>query len=190
MADASLPVILGLGGTTRPRSTGELALRYCPDKLSRAGAHTEIVTAQELQLPMYDPAGGPRALGTQRLIDAAYRADAVLVASPSYHAGVSGLVKNVLDHLEDLRDADPPYLEGRAVGCIVTARGSQAGAPTLLALRSIVHALRGWPTPLGAVINTAAPVFDHADVPVDNGTRDQLDILSHQVGTAATSQSW
>jgi FMN reductase len=28
------------------------------------------------------------------------------------------------------------------------------------ALRDIVHALRGWPTPLGAAINTAEKVFD------------------------------
>jgi FMN reductase len=28
------------------------------------------------------------------------------------------------------------------------------------ALRDIVHALRGWPTPLGAAINSTDPVFD------------------------------
>jgi FMN reductase len=28
------------------------------------------------------------------------------------------------------------------------------------ALRDIVHALRGWPTPLGAAINSAESVFD------------------------------
>jgi FMN reductase len=31
---------------------------------------------------------------------------------------------------------------------------------TLGALRDIVHALRGWPTPLGAAINSAEQVFD------------------------------
>jgi FMN reductase len=30
---------------------------------------------------------------------------------------------------------------------------------TLSALRDIVHALRGWPTPLGAAINTSERVF-------------------------------
>ncbi|HMD27935.1 MAG TPA: FMN reductase, partial [Steroidobacteraceae bacterium] len=30
----------------------------------------------------------------------------------------------------------------------------------LSALREIVHALRGWPTPLGAAINSAENVFD------------------------------
>jgi FMN reductase len=31
---------------------------------------------------------------------------------------------------------------------------------TLGALRDIVHALRGWPTPLGAAINSTERVFD------------------------------
>jgi hypothetical protein len=31
---------------------------------------------------------------------------------------------------------------------VVTAAGEQAAVTTLAALRSVVHALRGWPTPL------------------------------------------
>ena len=34
---------------------------------------------------------------------------------------------------------------------------------TLSALRDIVHALRGWPTPLGAAINSAESVFDEEE---------------------------
>lgn len=58
--------------------------------------------------------------------------------------------------MEDLREDRRPYLDGRAVGCIVVADGWQAGGSTLSALRSIVHALRGWPTPFGAVLNGGA----------------------------------
>jgi FMN reductase len=42
---------------------------------------------------------------------------------------------------------------------IATAHGSQAAASTLATLHTIVHALRGWPTPLGAAINTSGGVF-------------------------------
>src|SRR3546814_13446410 len=50
-------------------------------------------------------------------------------------------------------------LHGLPVGLIATAFGWQATGGTLLAMRSIVHALRGWPTPFGAAINTSAGPF-------------------------------
>jgi FMN reductase len=36
------------------------------------------------------------------------------------------------------------------------ADGWQAGVSTLTALRAVVHALRGWPTPFGAVLNATS----------------------------------
>ncbi len=82
------------------------------------------------------------------------------LGSPGYHGSISGLVKNALDYAEDLRTDARPYFSGRAVGCIATAGGWSAAVNTLGALRDIVHALRGWPTPLGAAINSAEMVFD------------------------------
>ena len=82
-------------------------------------------------------------------------ADAIVLGSPGYHGGISGLVKNAVDYLEELRDDAPPYLDGRAVGCVTTAYGWQAAVSTLSALRQTVHALRGWPTPYGIAMNVA-----------------------------------
>lgn len=170
----------------RPGSTTELALRFCLKVLEQAGAKTELLGGQDLLLPMYDPADSRRAPRAERLLAAVRHADAVILGTPAYHASVSGLVKNALDHLEELRGDDPPYLEGRAVGCIVTSRGPQAGGLTLTALRSIVHALRGWPTPLGVVINTSVPVFDAQGEPLDTAVRQRLDILTREVLAGAT----
>ena len=42
---------------------------------------------------------------------AAYRwADGLLVASPGYHGGISGMMKNALDYVEDLRADERVYL--------------------------------------------------------------------------------
>jgi FMN reductase len=105
----------------------------------------------------------------------------LIVASPGYHGGVSGLVKNALDLLEDLRDDERPYLDGRGVGCITTAAGWQACVSTLAALRSIVHALRGWPTPLGATLNTSEGVFDPTGACTDPKVFNQLAMVGRQV---------
>jgi FMN reductase len=81
---------------------------------------------------------------------------------------VSGLVKNALDYLEELREDERPYLDGRAVGLIAVARGWQAAVSTLSTLRQVAHALRGWPTPLGLAINSTATRFDQ-----DGSTTDE-----------------
>ena len=86
--------------------------------------------------------------------------DGVVIATPSYHGGISGLVTNALDFTEDLRDDARPYFSGRAVGCIVCADGAQALGATLASLRAIVHSLRGWPTPYGATLSSSAQPFD------------------------------
>lgn len=168
------PLVLGLGGTLRPGSSSERALRAVLAAVERRGAAIELLTANELDLPMYDQ-GRPRHSGAQRLVAAARAADAVVIASPGYHGGMSGLLKNALDHLQELADDERPYLDGRAVGCVVTAAGWQAAATTLGSLRDTVHALRGWPTPLGVVVNTAGrSTFDSV-------TEDRFDALAAQV---------
>jgi FMN reductase len=69
------------------------------------------------------------------------------------------LIKNAIDYLEDLSGERRPYLDGRAVGCVAVAHGWQASVTTLHQLRQITHALRGWPTPMGAAVNTAETQF-------------------------------
>jgi FMN reductase len=172
------PRILGLGGTTREGSTSERALRAALDLAERAGAQTDLLLAGDLELPAYAPERELHDPRADRLLELVRRADGVVLASPGFHGGPSGLIKNALDHLEELRDDDRPYLDGRAVGCIVCAAGWQATATTLIALRSTVHALRGWPTPLGVTINSA-PGPDGGD-PVA-GASPQLALLVEQV---------
>ena len=173
------PLIVGLGGTTADGSATERVLRASLDAAAALGARTLLLAGSDLDLPMYAP--GPRGRRARALVQALHQADGVILASPAYHGTVSGLVKNALDHAEDLRGADRPYLEGRAVGCIAVAGGTQAGAGTLAALRSIVHALRGWPTPLGIAVDTSDRVFDAAGAVGDAVVLGRLDLLADQV---------
>src|SRR5881628_1631216 len=115
------PQILGLGGTTRQGSSSERALRIALDLAEQAGAETHLLLAGDLEFPAYAPERGALGPQTGRLLDLARRADGVIVASPGFHGGPSGLIKNALDHLEELREDERPYLDGRAVGCIVCA---------------------------------------------------------------------
>jgi FMN reductase len=173
--------VLGIGGTARPNSSTVQALRVALEAADAEGAETLMLGASDLVMPLYSPESRDRVPAAVRFLEEVRRADGVIIASPGYHGALSGMVKNALDYLEDLRDDEPPYLDGRAVGCIATARGWQATVSTLAGLRSIVHALRGWPTPMGAAINTAAEVFDLDGSCIDERARFQLELVGRQV---------
>ena len=175
------PFIVGLGGTTRVGSTTERALRIALSHAEAMGARTRLFTSTDLNLAHFDPNTAERGPQEIALVEALREADGVIIATPSYHGSLSGMVKNALDYTEDLRTDIRPYLESRAVGCIVCAEGPQAMGATLAALRAIVHALRGWPTPYGAVVNTGGPAFDAGPKGPDPGVVQQLELVAAQV---------
>jgi FMN reductase len=180
--DSSKPLIVGIGGTTRVASSTDRALKVALEAAEAAGARTFVFDGAFLaRLPHYAPENSERNEEQRQLVETVRKADGLIVASPGYHGGVSGLVKNALDLLEDLRDDERCYLDGRAVGCIVTAAGWQACVSTLAALRSIVHALRGWPTPFGATLNTVESPFDAAGTCKDEKVATLLATVGRQV---------
>lgn len=173
---ASAPLVVGIGGSTGTGSRTTALLRECLARLASLGARTELIGPDELaRLPIYTTHGEAPDETAARLAAAVRNADAVVIASPGYHGGISGLVKNALDHLELLRDDERPYLDGRAVGAIVTAAGWQASGTTLVAVRSAIHALRGWPTPFAVTVNTAEQPLD------DPRVTGALDVLAGQL---------
>jgi len=177
------PLIVGLGGTTRALSTSERTLVKALDAAASLGARTQLFGGAFLtRLPIYDPSTANDCAAFVELLEAVRQADGVIVATPGYHGSVSGLVKNALDGLEGLRADTRPYLEGRAVGCVVTADGWQAGGTTLGVLRTSVHALRGWPAPLGIAFNpSAGALFDERGEFNDSRDAKQIDLLAEQV---------
>lgn len=176
-----IPHILGIGGTLRAGSSSEQALRLALRAAERLGATIEIIAAPDLDFPAYQPETAASVEAAERLVAAARRADGIVVATPGYHGGMSGLIKNAIDYMQALADDPSPYLQGKAVGCIVTAAGAQAGGSTLASLRATVHALRGWPTPLGVAINSATPQFDRDGDAVDPKVGAQLEALAGEV---------
>jgi FMN reductase len=173
--------VLGIGGTSRPGSTTERALSAALAAAETAGASVTLLGAADLDIPLYAPERPERDMRADRLLDLVQQADGIIIASPGYHGGISGLVKNALDYLEDLRDAPRPYLDGRAVGCIVCAHGWQATVTTLQSMRATVHALRGWPTPLGIALNSAEPLFDQDGSLSDSDVAARFAMLAEQV---------
>lgn len=174
------PHIVIVGGTTRANSTSERLARSCEVLLRALGATTRMFPAADLEFPMYAPERQTQHAGARDFVEEVRRCHGVVIATPSYHGGISGLLKNALDYTEDLRDDARPYLDGRGVGLIATGAGWQGANTALAGLRSCVHALRGWPTPLGIAVNSTQPLFDAAGNP-NRDIENNLKIMAGQV---------
>lgn len=173
--------ILGIGGTTRTGSSSEKALAISLKAAADAGADTIMISGSDLVLPMYSPDERNRTPEAKRLVSAFAECDGIIVSSAAYHGSISGLVKNALDYVEDLREGKRVYFDGIAAGLIACGGGWQATGQTLATLRAIAHALRAWPTPLGAMLNTSAKLFDDEGVCTDLSARFQLETIGKQV---------
>ena len=176
------PSIVGIGGTVRAGSSTESALAYSLRRAEALGARSRMFGGEFLaKLPLFDPRPAAPTPEQMELADALRSADGIIIVSPGYHGSISGLVKNALDTLELTAKDEFPYFHGRPVGVIVTAYGWQATGSTLLALRSIVHAMRGWPTPFGAALNSTAGLFDEAGACRDRKDAWALNTVAEQV---------
>ena len=174
------PFIVGIGGTTREGSSSEQALALALKFAAAQGAETKLFAGHDLQLPMYDPDPGTMTDAGKQLVEALRKADGVIFASPCYHGGVSGLIKNAIDYIEEMR-ADPRvYLDQRAVGAIGCGYGFQGPGMVLAQLRQMTHALRGWPVPLGVAINSAVVKFKDGECS-EAAIAKQIEIMAGQV---------
>jgi len=184
---ARKPFIVGIGGTTRDGSTSEQALVIALKAAQAAGAETEMFAGKDLQLPMYDPDPNSMTEAAKHLVASLRRADGVIFASPCYHGGVSGLIKNAIDYIEEMRADDRVYLDGRAVGAIGCGYGFQGPGMVLAQLRQMTHALRGWPVPLGVGVNAAVVKFKDGGCS-EPAIAKQIEIMAGQVVDFAKMQ--
>ncbi|MDR6147801.1 FMN reductase [Sphingomonas sp. SORGH_AS870] len=175
--------IVGIGGTFRPRSSSEMLVRSVLAECESMGAKTTMFDGPALAaLPHFNPERPERTAEQAAFVAALREADGLVIGTPGYHGGVSGVVKNAIDLLEDLRGDERVYFDGMPVGLIVSAAGWQAGGVTLAALRGIVHAMRGWPTPAGIAINSIAQKPFGADgAIVDDGVAGQIATQARQI---------
>lgn len=118
MADFSL---LGISGSLRQDSLNRKLIR----EAARIGAAASYVEA-DLRLPLYDgdleaESGIPEAV--QTLTDQIAAADAVVISTPEYNKGISGVLKNALDWVSRTK---PTPWAGKPVA-IMSATAGRAG---------------------------------------------------------------
>ncbi len=176
------PLVVGIGGTIGGISSTERALKIALAAVAAEGFRTRLFGGEDMaRLPLYNPKAEERTPDERDFVDTVRQASALIIASPGYHGSISGVVKNALDLLEETARDPRPYLADVPVGLIATAYGWQATGSTIAALRSIVHALRGWPTPFAAAINSQITKFDDIGGSSDKAATEQLVLVGKQI---------
>lgn len=180
------PHLVILGGSLSPTSRADRIAAWCArDAVARSAVAT-CFRGADLEFGFYRPdTDNWRDAGVRRYLEALARADGIVLVSPAYHGTVSGLLKNALDFVNELARAPEPFLDDRPIGCVAVASGDQGAHSTLATLRTIAHALRGWPTPLGLALSGERAAVNGNGEPASARTVAELSVMLDQVLGAA-----
>ncbi|WP_417838657.1 NADPH-dependent FMN reductase [Tritonibacter scottomollicae] len=134
MAD---PVLLILSGSLRKEATNRKLAR----EAARLFGPAEVVEG-DLNLPLYDgdvEAASGIPADVQMLADQIARADAVVISTPEYNKGPSGVLKNALDWVS--RTERTPW-QDKPVAVMSAAAGRAGGERSQMILRSFLVPFR------------------------------------------------
>ena len=173
--------ILGIGGSLRERSCSYMALEHVMMLLTRLGCSTEILDLRRTRLPFCTGDKHERWLsypGVAQLRRAVSEAHALVLVTPEYHGGMSGVLKNALDLL------DPDHLEGKVVGTI-SVLGGPANSNALNDVGRVMRWCHAWVIPQQIAVGRASTVFVNGQIS-DAGLRKRFEDFAQSLVWSAT----
>ncbi|MGB3300702.1 MAG: NADPH-dependent FMN reductase [Phormidesmis sp.] len=145
--------IVGICGSLRTDSYSMQAIALAMQRVEALGAESELLDLKEMTLPFCD--GGkeyPDYPDVERLQKTVMQADGLILATPEYHGGISGVIKNALDLMSF------EELSGKVVGAI-SVLGGQPNSNALNDLRLIMRWVHAWVIPEQIAIGQAWQAF-------------------------------
>jgi NAD(P)H-dependent FMN reductase len=175
--------VVGISGSLRPGSYTQMSLEIAMRGAKELGAQTRILDLGAYELPFVDGRDTPYPEGVQRLRADVQAADGIIIGTPEYHSGMSGVLKNALD----LMGFDE--LGGKMLGLIGVSGGTMGAVNALNSLRAIGRALHAWVVPQQVSIPQAWKVFTEDGQLIDNQYRERLMDVGRQVARFAYMHS-
>ena len=146
--------IVGIGGSLRPNSYSHQALNLAVERVKILGASVEMLDLRTMQLPFCNGSDDyPDYPDVERLRQTVKEADGLILATPEYHGGVSGVLKNALDLMSF------EHLGGKVAG-LISVLGGQPNSNALNELRLILRWVHGWVIPEQIAVGQAWKAFD------------------------------
>ena len=167
--------VLGIAGSEREDSRARTALQVALKAARKAGAKVEVLDVSNLD----GRASTVHDLSQDEVADrvgtAVANADALIVATPTFHGGISGPLRAILESIPN--DA----IAGKATALVSVTGGSAERGDPLEPLRQQLQGLRAWVVPNRAVVPFAFRAFDRAGNPTDPEVREQLETVGREV---------
>ena len=161
--------IVGINGSLRADSYSYQALKLAAQRVEALGVEMEILDLRQMQLPFChggeDYSDYP---DVKRMRDQVASAHGLILATPEYHGGVSGVLKNALDLMSF------EHLSGKVTG-LISVLGGQVNSNALNDLRLIVRWVHGWCIPEQIAIGQAWKAFSDEGKLVDEKLSQRFD---------------
>jgi azobenzene reductase len=127
-----------VSGSNRAASSSKLLAKYAASKLEEKGCEVTFYDLFEKPVPFYfpDERNNINDANLQLLAKTVSEADGIVLSSPEYHGGPTGVLKNALDHLGF------DHFDGKIVLAMSSAGGA-VGVSTLQQLQVIVRNVHG-----------------------------------------------
>jgi NAD(P)H-dependent FMN reductase len=173
--------VAGICGSLRKGSFTRMALHVALAGAKEAGARTRLIDLSEYHLIFCDgkedESGYPKDVFTLR--EEVRAAQGIILATPEYHGGYSGVLKNALD-LMGFEE-----FEGKMLGLVGVSGGGMGAFGAMNNLRAVGRALHAWVIPEQASIPEAYKVFDASGTVKDSALEKRLKEVGRQVARFA-----
>lgn len=173
--------VVAICGSLRTRSFTRMALNVALRGAQDVGAHVQLIDLRDYQLVFCDGSKDESGYPADvfRLREAVRQAQGIILGTPEYHGGMSGVLKNALD-LMGFKE-----FEGKMIGLIGVSGGSVGAIDALNSMRNIGRALHAWVIPEQALIREAWNAFDDMGNPKNTALETRLLEVGRQVARFA-----
>ncbi|MFZ2361800.1 MAG: NAD(P)H-dependent oxidoreductase [Anaerolineae bacterium] len=173
--------VVGLVGSLRPGSYTRLGVQLALQGAAELGAMTQLIDLRDYTLPFCDGSKDEHHYppDVARLRSDLRAATGVILGTPEYHGGYSGVLKNALDLMGFAE------FEGKTLGLLGVSGGRIGAAHALAGLRTASRSLRAWVLPLEVSIPQVGQQFDADGALKDAALAERVRDLGRQVARFA-----
>ena len=165
--------VVGISGSLRPGSRTYTVVSLALEGAAEVGATTRLIDLRDYDLPLCDGKEDESRYPPDvfRLRSEVAAAHGIVLGTPEYHSGYSGVLKNAID----LMGFDE--FGGKIVGLVGVSGGQMGAVGALAGLRTVGRSLHAWVIPHQASVPEASRILDE-----DSPRRRRLEERVRDVG--------